>query len=614
MKLSNLKTWLPGMILGLSLLAEVPVSADITNSGSTPPDSFLQVSSTNNVTTDSKNSDDSGKVYDFKDSRTSGVVTVTKSWDDSMSNDERPIPDVSISTVEPSKLNRTYTITFHGNGMKFADGSEENTVVYNGSGQIISGTYNVPVGAFVEWCFDTAFKYKAIFNDNGTLTSSFLNSIDHTSIDLYAKEKTFVLKRGSEFNSMIPSTATSIVFTDETMPVSATLIDVDEDGDDGVIAWMDGTTMIVSTQIKDLKIQSNQNSNQMFYNKNNLKNVDLTLLDTQNVTDMGSMFRGCSSLTTLDLTPLDTQKVTNMESMFDDCSGLTALDLSPLDTQKVTSMDSMFYNCNKLTILDLSPLDTSNVTNMRDMFRRCTGLIGLDLSSLDTQNVTDMSYYDCSGLTVLDLAPLDTGKITNMSYMFANCSGLTALDISHLKTNNVTNMSGMFYGCVNLINLNLSSIDTGNLQAAAGMFYSCRSLTSLDLSMLDFQNVSQVSDVKNDRWISGAMFQNCSALTTLKLPIFSNKISNYSRLFDNCNSLVSLDLSLIDSSNVTDMSSTFYRCYELTRLTIGDRFAFIGSDYRLPSGIWYASDGTAYTSDGKTCTIPNNKADTYIRK
>ena len=364
------------------------------------------MSSTNNVTTDSKNSDDSGKVYDFKDSRTSGVVTVTKSWDDSMSNDERPIPDVSISTVEPSKLNRTYTITFHGNGMKFADGSEENTVVYNGSGQIISGTYNVPVGVFVEWCFDTAFKYKAIFNDNGTLTSSFLNSIDHTSIDLYAKEKTFVLKRGSEFNSMIPSTATSIVFTDETMPVSATLIDVDEDGDDGVIAWMDGTTMIVSTQIKDLKIQSNQNSNQMFYNKNNLKNVDLTLLDTQNVTDMGSMFRGCSSLTTLDLTPLDTQKVTNMESMFDDCSGLTALDLSPLDTQKVTSMDSMFYNCNKLTILDLSPLDTSNVTNMRDMFRRCKGLISLDLSSLDTQNVTDMSYYDCSGLTVLDLAPL----------------------------------------------------------------------------------------------------------------------------------------------------------------------------------------------------------------
>ena len=54
MKLSNLKTWLPGMILGLSLLAAVPVSADITNSGSTPPPiEFSKVSSTKNTDADS---------------------------------------------------------------------------------------------------------------------------------------------------------------------------------------------------------------------------------------------------------------------------------------------------------------------------------------------------------------------------------------------------------------------------------------------------------------------------------------------------------------------------------------------------------------------------------
>ena len=80
------------------------------------PIEFSKLSSTNDVAADSQNSDDSGKVYDFKDSKTSGVVTVTKNWDDSSSNDKRPVPDVSISTVEPSKLNRTYTITFHGNG------------------------------------------------------------------------------------------------------------------------------------------------------------------------------------------------------------------------------------------------------------------------------------------------------------------------------------------------------------------------------------------------------------------------------------------------------------------------------------------------------------------
>ena len=106
MKLSNLKTWLPGMILGLSLLAAVPVSADITNSGSTPRIEFSKVSNTNDLAaeTGSQKSSDSGKVYDFKDSKTSGVVTVTKSWDDNMSNDERPVPDVSISTENQAKI------------------------------------------------------------------------------------------------------------------------------------------------------------------------------------------------------------------------------------------------------------------------------------------------------------------------------------------------------------------------------------------------------------------------------------------------------------------------------------------------------------------------------
>ena len=42
MKLSDLKMWLPGMILGLSLLAAEPVSADTTNSGSTPPDRIFE--------------------------------------------------------------------------------------------------------------------------------------------------------------------------------------------------------------------------------------------------------------------------------------------------------------------------------------------------------------------------------------------------------------------------------------------------------------------------------------------------------------------------------------------------------------------------------------------
>lgn len=73
------------------------------------------------------------------------------------------------------------------------------------------------------------------------------------------------------------------------------------------------------------------------------------MLDTQNVTDMGSMFFGCSGLTALDLSSFDTQNVTNMDGMFSWCSGLTTLDLSTFDTQNVTNMNSMFFGCSGLT-------------------------------------------------------------------------------------------------------------------------------------------------------------------------------------------------------------------------------------------------------------------------
>ena len=394
---------------------------------------------------DSSSGDDSGKVYDFKDSKTSGVVTVTKSWEDSMSNDERPVPDISISTAKPSKNPLGYTITYHGNGLAFADGTTENQIIVNSSGKIISGQYKELL-ASSGWYSDSNCTTKIETDSNGLPVNGVISDTE-----LYAKSKTFVLKTGSDFKGLIPSTATSVVFTDETMPASAMLIDVDADGDGGVVAWMNDTTMKVSTQISGQKIIAPSNCGTMFYDFPKLLSINLSNLDTSNVT--------------------------TMEAMFFYCEGLTDLDLTSLDTQNVTRMDYMFYGCSELTNLDLSSLDTRNVTNMNAMF------------------------YDCSGLTNLNLSSLDTRKVTNMRSMFNGCSGLTALDLSPLDTQNVTNMVAMFYDCSGLINLSL-----------------------------------------------------------------------------------------------------------------GDKFAFVGSDYRLPSGTWYSSNGTAYTSNGNSCTIPNNKADTYTRR
>ena len=126
-----------------------------------------------------------------------------------------------------------------------------------------------------------------------------------------------------------------------------------------------------------------------------------------------------------------------------------SIDLSALDTSEVTDMRYMFAGCSSLTSLDLSNFDTSKVTDMRYMFAGCSSLTSLDLSNFDTSEVTDMNsmFGGCSGLTSLDVSNFDTSQVTNMMGMFSGCGSLTSLDVSKFDTSKVTNMGGMFCHC-----------------------------------------------------------------------------------------------------------------------------------------------------------------------
>ena len=212
-------------------------------------------------------------VYDFKDNKTTGTVTVTKVWDDDKTNDERAIPDIKISTAKPGKNPLGYTVTFHGNkdaGLVFDDGSDVNEVVYNSSGQIVDGKFKIPNGTGVGWYTDMNCKNRIDLTYDGIFTEA-LNS----DIDLWAKELTFKIKgfnndsskNFNDFNYLIPDNVTEIIFTYERKPELAYIIDVDADGDGGVVAWTEnnGTTMKVSTQIKGVKVQAANNSGFMFY-------------------------------------------------------------------------------------------------------------------------------------------------------------------------------------------------------------------------------------------------------------------------------------------------------------------------------------------------------------
>ena len=561
---------------------------------------------------DAENNTENGDgIYDFKDNKTTGTVTITKKWDDGLTNAEREIPDMYLSTEKPSKSTKGYTITFHGNGLKFADGTDENMVVYSSSGQIVEGSYKEAVGTGVAWYANKECTQKVEISDDG------VPQVELTGdLDLWAKEMTFEIKgytddyqkKYNDFNYLIPDTVTEVIFTDGAKPKTKEVIDVDADGDSGVVAWLNdsaGTVMKVSTQIPGMKVQAATDSGNMFFNRSKLQKIDLKMLDTQNVTGMGGMFNGCSGLTSLDLTPLDTQNVTDMGSMFANCRGLTSLDLTPLDTKKVIDMVGIFNGCRGLTSLDLTPLDTKKVIDMVGIFNGCRGLTSLDLTPLDTKNVTDMNnmFANCRGLTSLDLTPLNTQNVTNMRHMFSNCSGLTSLDLTPLDTSKATSMEAIFYNCRGLTSLDLTSLDTKNVTSMRNMFSDCFGLTSLDLMPLDTESVTDMS----------SMFFNCRGLTGLDLTsLNTSNVKSMEYMFYDCSGLTSLDLSPLDTKNVTSMGYMFSECTSLTNLATGTSFKFVGTDYRL-SGTWQNTAGEIFNGNDGTANFPSNVADTYTK-
>ena len=122
-------------------------------------------------------------------------------------------------------------------------------------------------------------------------------------------------------------------------------------------------------------------------------------------------------------------------------------------------------------------------------------------------------------------------------------------------------------------------VDTSNVTNMNSMFENCSSLISLDLSSFDTSNVTDMDN----------MFSNCSGLTSLDLSSFdTSKVTDMCFMFNYCSDLTSLVLSNFDTSNVTNMNYMFSYCSGLTSLDlssfdISNVTSYSSMFYNLPS-------------------------------
>ena len=345
---------------------------------------------------------------------------------------------------------------------------------------------------------------------------------------------------------------------------------------------------------------------------NKLKKVDLSHLDTSEITSARWMLGDDTALTEANVANWSFNNNANLTGLFGGSTGdsnLQRVDMSNMDLSKVSCLNQIFQNDKSLTSVDFrntkfadkattawmfSGTDTSKINiqlsgaknipkDVFDTFKNAaktqkvdkidlsnaslssevtgSGLLSglsdvkqIDVTKFDISHVTDMTNMfsgDTNLTKITGLSTWNVGNVTSMNSMFAGDTALTNLDLSNWKPLKVTNMAAMFKGCSGLKSITLNwGQSTNNVQNFSEMFSGDSSLT--EVKGLSGWNVSNATDF---RW----MFTNDTSLTEIN-GLSGWDVSNATQLynmFSGDSSLKSMDLSNWKPSKVTDLSSLF---------------------------------------------------------
>ena len=155
--------------------------------------------------------------------------------------------------------------------------------------------------------------------------------------------------------------------------VKGNAIDISEDGDKSVLAYIDNHIIYY---VSEEDVYLNNDCSYMFDKFINLKRVNLTDLNFSKFRKANFMFGNCKYLNFLDMDNDTEIKLNEMVGMFFDCQSIRDLNLSMINTKNVRSFNSLFYNCKNLRNIIVNPsiFETSNVNNYDKMYYNCLSL------------------------------------------------------------------------------------------------------------------------------------------------------------------------------------------------------------------------------------------------
>ncbi len=343
----------------------------------------------------------------------------------------------------------------------------------------------------------------------------------------------------------------------------------------------DAVTTKLCTSINDEPIISMR---YMFQNSK-ASSIDLSSFDTSNVVDMYEMFmfnhNGANNFRKLDFSTFDTSKVINMAYMFQYII-LDDIDLSFLDTSNVETIEGMFQH-SIINKINMENLNLSKLKTMNSSFEYSISDF-VNLNNIKIDNLENMNFVFCdSNIKKIVINSVSEINLNELNYTF---KGLNSEDVL-IGGIAAENLKLSFpYSKIN--KLNLKKIDFRKVKNADQMFllaeigesYFPDKFSFAENANLSYMferakiNILDLQGMNTSNVLSMKYFFSGSTMEELILPkSFSfNDGADINSMFYMAN-IPTIDISGMDTSNVSNMSSLFYDS-KVEEIKLPKKFSF----------------------------------------
>lgn len=274
------------------------------------------------------------------------------------------------------------------------------------------------------------------------------------------------------------------------------------------------------------------NLNSMFWGTE-LKSLDVSGFNTENVTDMGAMFSYMTQLESLDLSTFNTNKVENMFALFLCTDSLKSLTLGPnFNTSLVPNMEMMF-SWTGLEEIDLTKCNfsTASLKKARYMFSENANLKKVILpNGFFTSQMEDLEEMFSRNPMLEEIVfgnNIDTSNVKVLKGMFVECPSLTRFELpAGFNIGDEADATEMFSDCINLIILDLSKITVSETANTTDMFKGCDKLTGIIRNDVSTEDIESIDDVPDVLWVTAipkSVDYTGSAITFPNMKVFWGK-------------------------------------------------------------------------------------------